>query len=354
MNILITGNRGYVGPTLVRQAKAAGHRVVGLDVGFFESSGDGPSSDIPVDAQIWRDVRDVGPEDLDGVEAVIHLAALSNDVLGQLHPRLTRAINVEATMRLATLARTAGVERFVFASSCAVYGAADAAAAALDETAPLNPLSEYAASKVAGEAGLGRLADGAFTPVFLRFGTAFGVSPRTRFDLVVNNLAGWAHATGEARLTSDGAAWRPIVHIEDMAQAFLAALAAAPEAVSAQAFNVGHPGANHRVREIAEAVCSAFPGSKLVIAGEAHVDPRSYRVSFDKALSGLPGFAPRHTLASGAEEAARFLRDGGLRGRPFDSRFFIRLAQLEHAQACGELNADLRRDLAVHGPEVRP
>jgi nucleoside-diphosphate-sugar epimerase len=319
-------------------AQGRGHTVVGLDTGYFADCG----PDAAPDRQIVRDMRDVGAGDLEGVEAVIHLAGLSNDPMGALDERLTRDINLDATLLLGRLARQAGVGRFVFASSCSLYGAAGGEAA-LDETAPMAPVSAYAVSKARSEEGLLALADDGFSPVFMRNATAYGVGPRPRFDLVVNNLAGWAFANGVLKVMSDGTPWRPLVHIEDISLAALCAVEAPREAVHGQAFNVGRADCNYQVRDIAAAVGRRFPDARVDITGESGGDPRSYRVAFDKALTELPGFKPAWTLERGVDEVARFLRDGGLDDWAFDSRRFIRLAQLKHLIAEGEIDGELRR-----------
>lgn len=318
-------------------AQERGHAVVGLDIGYFKDCG----GDGPVERQIVRDIREVAVADLEGVDAVIHLAGLSNDPMGALDADLTLEINLNGTLRLAALAKAAGVDRFVFASSCSLYGAAGGGAA-LDETAPMAPVSAYAVSKAKAEEGLLALADASFSPVFMRNATAYGVGPRPRFDLVVNNLAGWAYSTGVLRVMSDGTPWRPLVHIEDIALAALCAVEARREVVHAQAFNIGRPDGNYQVKDIAQAVSQAFPEARLEITGESGGDPRSYRVSFAKALSGLPGFEPRWTLERGVDEVACWLRGGGLDGAAFDSRRFVRLAQLQYATAQGRLDGRLR------------
>jgi len=342
MRLLVTGNQGFIGPVLVAMAKARGHAVTGLDVGYFADCIARPEAEAWPDRQVLRDMRDVTPADLEGVDAVVHLAGLSNDPIGELNPRLTYDINLDATLNLARLAKTAGVGRFVFASSCSIYGAAGGAGM-LDETAPLEPVSAYAVSKARSEEGLLALADESFSPVLMRNATAYGLGSRPRFDLVVNNLAGWAYATGKVRVMSDGTPWRPLTHIEDISLAALCAAEAPRAAVHGEAFNVGRSDANYQVRDIAEAVRAAFPGSTLEITGETGGDPRSYRVRFDKALAGLPGFAPRWTLEAGVEEVARWIRDGGLDADDFRSRRFVRLTQLQHAMAAGDLDDQLRR-----------
>lgn len=342
MHILVTGNQGFIGPVLVRLAKESGHKVTGLDIGYFEDCVAGSMTETRPDRQIRRDIRDVTAADLDGVDAVIHLAGLSNDPMGALNPDLTYDINLEATARLGALAKDAGVARFAFASSCSIYGAAGNGGA-LDETAPFNPVSAYAVSKVKSEERLSALADGTFSPVFLRNATAYGVSPRTRFDLVVNNLAGWAHTAGIIKVMSDGTPWRPLVHIEDISRAALAAVTAPRDTVHNQAFNIGRNDANYQVRDIAEAVKAAFPAAKLEITGETGGDPRSYKVDFTRALTELPGFEPQWTLARGVEEIARWLRNNGLKDESFDTRLFIRLKQLKYGMETGALDAELRR-----------
>jgi nucleoside-diphosphate-sugar epimerase len=323
-------------------AQARGHEVTGLDIGYFEGCVARPQADAAADSQILRDIRDVSAADLEGIDAVIHLAGLSNDPMGELNPGLTYDINLEATLRLARLARAAGVKRFVFASSCSIYGAAGGAGE-LDETAPLDPVSAYAVSKARSEEGLAAMADADFSPVFMRNATAYGLGPRPRFDLVVNNLSGWAFTTGAVKVMSDGTPWRPLTHIEDISLAAICAAEAPREAVHNQAFNIGRSDANYQVRDIAEAVRAAFSGSQLEITGEMGGDPRSYRVDFSKALSGLPGFAPQWTLERGVSEVADWLKADGLGADTFDSRLFIRLKQLKHEVDQGVLDTELRR-----------
>ena len=338
MHLLVTGNQGFIGPVLTRMAQARGHRVTGLDIGYFQHCG----PDWPADRQIVRDMREVASCDVEEIEAVVHLAGLSNDPMGELDPALTREINRDGTLHLARLAKAAGIGRFVFASSCSLYGAAGGSAA-LDETARLAPVSAYAVSKAEAETGLLVLADETFSPVLMRNATAYGVGPRPRFDLVVNNLAGWAHTTGELRVMSDGTPWRPLAHIEDIALGALCAAEAPRRAVHAQAFNIGRSDANYQVRDIAEAVGRAFPAAPLEITGEAGADPRSYRVAFDKALQTLPGFDPKWTLEAGVDEVARWLHDGGLRGHDFQGWRFVRLAALRREREAGRLDPALRR-----------
>lgn len=342
MRVLITGHLGYVGPWMVRAFKEAGHHVTGLDVGYFRECVD-PLPGFPApDAERVRDVRDVTAADLRGVDAIVHLAALSNDPLGHINPALTRAINTEASLRLAALAKRTGIRRFVFASSCSIYGGGGDQGAPADEQAPVDPLSAYARSKVDTEAGLSELADADFEPVFMRNATAFGVSPRMRFDLVVQNLIGWGFTTGVIRVLSDGTPWRPIVHIADMSGACVAAATAPAEAVAGEAFNIGRDDNNFRIREIAETIVGILPSVRLEITGEAGPDPRSYRVSFAKAADRLPGFRAEWRLERGCDEIAAWLASGNLRERDFQSRFFVRLRQLQHLMSERFVDSEIR------------
>jgi len=337
MQLMVTGNQGFIGPIVTTMAQSRGHGVTGYDVGYFDNG----NPDTSVDRQIKADIRDITQNDLCGIDGIIHLAALSNDPMGALDPELTLDINYRASVRLAKLAKAAGVHRFVFASSCSLYGASGGNLA-LDETAPMQPVSAYAVSKARTEEALLSLADDQFSPVFMRNATAYGVGPRPRFDLVVNNLAGWAYTDGVLRILSDGTPWRPLVHIEDIALAALCAVEAPADAVHAQAFNIGHPEGNYQVSDIAHAVQAAFPGSTLEFSGTAAPDPRSYRVTFAKALKHLPGFSPRWTLDRGIEEVAVWLKSGSLGTDRFNSRRFIRLEQLQYAMSQGALDGSLR------------
>jgi nucleoside-diphosphate-sugar epimerase len=342
MRVLVTGHLGFIGPVVVRLFKEAGHHVTGLDVGYFRECLPLGTAEPAPDREIVRDVREVEPRDLDGADAVVHLAALSNDPMGELDPELTYDINHRSSVRLARLAREAGVGRFVFSSSCSIYGAAGGEAA-LDETASFNPVSAYAVSKVRTEADLSELADDRFSPVYLRNATACGVSPRIRFDLVVNNLMGWAQTTGTIRVMSDGTPWRPLVHIEDISRAAAAVLTAPKGDVHDRAFNVGVPGENYTVREIAETVRDVVPGSLLSFAGQGGgADNRSYRVSFDLLPSLVPAFQPRWNVAAGAVELRDAYRAANLQLEDFKGRRYVRLAQLKHLLDAGELDGTLR------------
>lgn len=338
MRVLVTGHLGYIGAILVPMATAAGHSVVGLDSDLYAGCDFGaPPPEVPT---IGRDVRDVTADDLAGLEGVIHLAALSNDPLGDLDPSLTAAINTAASLRLARLARDAGVRRFVFSSSCSNYGAAGDDL--VDENATLNPLTPYAVSKVQVEEGLAALADRDFSPVFMRNATAYGVSPRLRCDIVLNDLVGAAHTTGRILVRSDGTPWRPLVHVADIAQAALAALTAPREIVHAEAFNVGRTEENFRVSEIAAIVREAVPGARVAYADGAGPDKRSYRVSFEKIRRLLPAFQPAWTVRAGARELADAYRTRGYSQADHDGARYRRVGRIRAGLASGRLDPALR------------
>ena len=338
MRILLTGHDGYIGTVLAPALLAAGHDVVGLDAGWFSSCafGDGPAPPLA----LAGDIRDVSAETMAGFDAVVHLANLSNDPLGDLRPALTRDINVRGTVALAEAAREAGVGRFVFASSCSLYGAAGASV--VDETAPFAPVTPYGTAKAEAEAGLGALASDGFSPVFLRNATVYGVSPRLRFDLVVNNLTAWAVSTGTIRMISDGSPWRPLVHVRDVCGAVLAALDAPREAIHNEAFNVGRAGENYRVRDVAEIVSEEVPGCRLEFAPGASADDRSYRVDFSKIAERLPTWAPTWTVREGVREVRDALDGRDLSPGRFEGPEFSRVARLRSLLRSGVLDADLR------------
>ncbi|QCX73836.1 UDP-glucose 4-epimerase [Streptomyces sp. YIM 121038] len=342
MRVLLTGHQGYLGTVMAPVLTAAGHEVVGLDSGLFADCVLGPA---PADPQGHRvDLRDVTAEHVAGVDAVIHLAALSNDPLGSLAPELTYDINHHASVRLAELARDAGVRRFLYASTCSVYGAAGDPDLSnlVAEDAPLRPVTPYAESKVRVEDDLHALADGDFTPVYMRNATAFGYSPRLRADIVLNNLVGHALLSGEVLVLSDGTPWRPLVHAADIARAFTAALTAPREAVHDRAFNIGSEVNNVTVAEIAEQVADAVPGAKVNITGESGADPRSYRVDFSRFRAAIPGFDCEWTVRRGALELAEAYRKHGLTREEFEQRF-TRLAVLRAASDAGAVDDTLRR-----------
>ncbi|WP_399142389.1 NAD-dependent epimerase/dehydratase family protein [Streptomyces sp. NBUA17] len=339
MRVLLTGHQGYLGTVMAPVLTAAGHEVVGLDAGLFADCVLGPAPADPPGLRV--DLRDVTAEHVAGVDAVIHLAALSNDPLGSLAPELTYDINHHASVRLARLARDAGVQRFLYASTCSVYGAAGGGDL-VAEDAPLRPVTPYAESKVRVEDDLHALCDGDFSPVYMRNATAFGYSPRLRADIVLNNLVGHALLSGEVLVLSDGTPWRPLVHAADIARAFTAALDAPREAVHDRAFNIGSEANNVTVAEIAEQVAAAVAGSKVVITGETGADPRSYRVDFSRFRAAVPGFDCAWTVKQGAVELADAYRDFGLTREDFEGRF-TRLAVLRAASQTGAVDDTLRR-----------
>lgn len=340
MRVLVTGHNGYIGTVLTPMLMEAGHDVVGMDSNLFERCTFGDESAVPVIPEIRKDVRDADVKDFEGVDAVFHLAGLSNDPLGDLNPGLTEEINWKASVRVAELAKQAGVERFVFASSCSNYGAQGDAP--VDETADLHPVTPYGVSKVRVEQDVSKLADDHFTPVFLRNATAYGVSPRLRFDLVLNNLTAWAYTTGLVYLKSDGTPWRPIVHIKDISRAFIAALEAPREAVFNQAINVGRTQENYRIRQLAEIVVDVVPGSRLEFAPDAGPDKRNYRVDCSKIERLLPNFKPQWDAHKGAIELYETYKRIGLDGTEFEGPRYRRLQHLKELMANGEVDNSLR------------
>ncbi len=341
MRILLTGSSGYVGSVARGVLEAAGHDVVGLDLELYGGCDLAGAAMTPA-PELLLDIRDIEEEHLDGFDAVVHLAALSNDPLGDFDEALTFAINHEATVRLAELARARGVERFVFASSCSIYGATGSDVPR-DETAPLAPLTAYAISKVRVERSLTPLATDEFSPVFLRFGTAYGASPRLRLDIVLNNLVGWALTTGAVRLQSDGTAWRPMIHVEDMAAAVVAALDAPRELVHGEAFNVGAENANHVVRDLALIVADVFSDVAVEFAEGTGADQRSYRVDFSKITTTLTSFRPVWDPRRGARQLAEAYRDAGMDEEMFASDRFVRLSRLRTLIDEGLVDRQLRR-----------
>jgi nucleoside-diphosphate-sugar epimerase len=338
MRVLVTGHKGYIGSVMVPRLLEAGHEVVGLDSDLFRECTFCPG--IETVPELAGDLRDVQREDLEGFDAIIHLAALSNDPLSDLNPALTYDINHAASVRLARLAKEAGVARFLYSSSCSSYG--QAGDDLVDETAELHPITAYAISKIRVERDVTPLADSRFCPTFLRNGTAYGVSPRLRFDLVLNNLVAWAYATGKVHIKSDGTPWRPIVHIEDIALAFLAVLAAPREIVFNQAFNVGQSAENYRIRDLAEIVREVVPGSHIEYAADGGPDPRCYRVDFGKIQRVLPRFKPQWSAVRGAEELYAAYRNERLKLEDCEGPRFKRIDHLKHLLAAGCVDAALR------------
>jgi nucleoside-diphosphate-sugar epimerase len=334
MKLLVTGTEGYIGVRLAESLAQRGHEVVGLDSGFYRDGWlyDGvrkPSK------QISKDVRRITRGDVEGFDAVVHLAELSNDPLGQHNRELTFEINHQGSIKLARLCKEVGIKRFVYTSSCSVYGVASDGT--VNETSPTNPQTAYAECKVLVERDVGALADANFSPTFLRNATAFGASPRMRFDIVLNNLAGLAWTTHEIKMTSDGTPWRPLVHVLDICDAVACSLAAPREAVHNQIFNVGSNAQNYRVREIAEIIADVFPGCQLSF-GQNNGDNRSYRVSFDKIHSKLPGFRCQRDARAGAQELKAVFEKIGMTKEMFEYRAYTRLKQLKHLLNAGQID----------------
>jgi nucleoside-diphosphate-sugar epimerase len=338
MRVLVTGHKGYIGTRLVPLLLKDGHEVTGLDSDLFRRcTFTGTLADVP---EIRKDVRDATAEDVAGFDAVLHLAGLSNDPLGDYRPELTREINERASIRLAELAKGAGVERFVFASSCSNYGAGGNDF--LDEDSPFNPVTPYGTSKVAVEQAVSRMADDGFSPTFLRASTAYGVSPRLRFDLVLNNLTAWAFTTGKVLIKSDGTPWRPIVHVEDIARAYVATLATPREVVHNQAFNVGTTTENYQIRELAEIVQEVVPGCEVTFAEGAGPDKRCYRVDCNRIATTMHAFKPQWTARRGAEELYQAYKAVGLTLEDFEGARFMRIAHVKKLVDDGLLADTLR------------
>ena len=338
MRVLVTGHHGYIGSVLTPTVESAGHEVVGLDTLFYEGCDLGSSARW--DPAVKQDIRDTDVAALEGFDAVVHLAALSNDPLGDLNPDWTFQINFDGTVRVARAAREAGVSRFIFASSCSMYGASGTDDL-LDESAPLQPLTAYAESKVRAEEGLAALGDDGFAIVSMRNATVYGVSPRLRLDIVLNNLAGWAHTTGRVRLLSDGRSWRPLVHVRDLSRMAVAMLEAPDELVAGEAFNVGSADQNYLVRDLAE-MLAEVTGCEVEFARDASPDPRSYRVDFSKLARAFPSFAFERDARGGSEELVNAYRAVPLTTELFEGRRYVRLRQLRHLLDDGELGDGLR------------
>ncbi|MBD2841013.1 NAD-dependent epimerase/dehydratase family protein [Erythrobacter rubeus] len=342
MKVLVTGHLGYIGSVLTPKLLSRGHEVVGLDSALFEGCYFLPgAADI---TSLGGDVREFvkDPEAADklrGIDAVIHLAALSNDPLGDYRPGLTQEINAQGSIDLARLAKEAGITRFAFASSCSNYGASGDDF--INETGDLNPVTAYGVSKVEAEVGIGALADETFSPTFLRASTAYGLSPLLRTDLVVNNLTAWACTTGEVHLMSDGSPWRPIVHVEDIAAAYIAIIEADRQDVHKEVFNIGTTNENYQIREIAELVRDVVPGSKIGFSENASPDVRNYRVDCNYLARKLHGFKPQWTCRRGIEQLYDAYRSVGFTFEQFDGPRFKRIAHMKQRIEQGSLNEDL-------------
>ncbi len=340
MRVLVTGHNGYVGTVLVPMLVKAGHDVVGLDTDLYQAATFGDENGTVAVPAIQKDVRDVTHADIDGFNAILHLAGLSNDPLGDLNPELTYEINHQASVRLAQIAKELGVERYIFSSSCSNYGAG--VDDWLTEESAFNPVTPYGKSKVMVEQDVAKMADDNFSRSFLRSATAYGVSPRLRFDLVINNLTAWAYTTGLVYLKSDGTPWRPVVHIEDMALAFVAALHAPRELIHNEAFNVGRPEENYRIRELAEIVAEVVPNSRVEFAEGASPDKRNYRVDSSKIARTLPEYKPQWTARRGAQELYEAYQQIGLQVEEFEGPRYRRIDHIKMLMAEGRLDDRLR------------
>jgi nucleoside-diphosphate-sugar epimerase len=344
MHVLVTGHKGYVGTVAVPILQAQGHQVIGLDNDLFEGCnfGDaltsGEISDVPY---LRKDIRDVEASDLRGVDAVLHLCALSNDPLGNLNPKVTLEINYLASVKIAQLAKKAGAQRFIFMSSCSVYGAAGDGM--VTEESDLNPVTPYGISKMKAEKEISALADSDFSPTFLRSATAYGVSPMLRFDIVLNNFVAWAYTSGMVLLKSDGTAFRPIIHLEDISRAFTIVLKSPRDLIHNQVFNLGITAENWQIRDLAEIAREAVPNSRIEYAKGAEPDKRSYKVDFGKISQTLTNFKPRWNARLGAKQLYEAFRKVGVTVDEFEGPRYRRITHIENSLASGLLDSTLRR-----------
>lgn len=341
MNVLVTGNRGYIGAVLVEMLSSMNYKITGYDAGYYQDCSLCKISQ-PI-RQIKKDIRDVVDDDLKGIDAVIHLAALSNDPLGELAPGLTEEINLMGTVKLARCAKKMGVKRFIYSSSQSMYGISASDHELEEDTSEKKPLTVYARTKWQAECALKDMGDQNFHVICFRPSTVFGVSPTLRCDIVFNNLVACAYTTGKIEIKSDGSPWRPVVHVRDLSHAYIAGLEAPLDLVSGQAFNVGIPNGNFTVRDLAQAAQRAVAGSTLVFTGEHGNDSRTYQVSFKKILSVLKNyFKPEWDLDRGGMELVEFFKKVGFNEEHFRGRNCIRLKQIHHLRSVGQLNENLR------------
>ena len=338
-SIIVTGNLGYIGIILTQDLLNEGYKVIGMDTDYYRDK-KLIQFNIPKDIlQLKKDIRHATIEDFHNVDAVIHLAALSNDPLGKINPELTNDINYLSSLRLAEMAKKANVSRFLFSSSCSIYGHTENKK--LNENSPMKPLSAYAHSKVNLENALSKLADDKFSPVYLRNGTAYGISPNMRFDLVVNNLTGWGYTTKEIKILSDGRAWRPIVHIKDISNAFTAALKAPKEIIHNEAFNVGVNSENYQVKSMADEIHNQMKDCEVKILGENNPDQRDYNVNFDKIKEKLNDFKPQWTLKKGVKELIEIFEEINFDYEMFQNKNYTRLNQLKYLLENDKLDENL-------------
>ena len=338
MRVLVTGHKGYIGTVMVPMLQQYGHSVIGIDSDLYRNSTYG-TPPLPVE-EIIKDVRDIEPADLAGVDAIVALAALSNDMLGDINPDITYEVNHHACVRLAEMAKDLGIKRYVFASSCSMYGAAGDAV--LDESAEFNPVTAYATSKVWVERDVSQMASDDFSPTFMRNATAYGVSPRIRFDVVLNNLSAWAYTTGKVQMKSDGTPWRPVVHIEDISKAVVAVLNSPREKVHNLAVNVGINSENYQIRKLADFVRQTIPDCEISFADDAGPDLRNYRVNFDKYVSNFPDFELQWNALDGAQSIYDSYRRFGLNKDEYEGPKYKRIAQLKSLIASGQLDETMR------------
>lgn len=337
--IIVTGCNGYIGSLLVSLLIEKGYNVTGIDTKYFDKDCELFDTDMEI-KEIKKDTREINEKDLEGGYAICHLAALSNDPIGELNPKLTFDINHKASVRIAETAKKVGVEKFIYSSSCSLYGIADGKIA-LTEEAEFNPVTAYAKSKIYSEKDIMPLADENFSVTFLRNSTAYGVSPKLRLDLVVNNLVGWAVTTKQIKIMSDGTPWRPLIHAEDIARAFVAVIEAPKENVNKQSFNTGLNSENYQIKDIANLIGQVIPGCEIIITGEHGSESRSYRVNFDKISEVLPNFKPKWNLRKGIEQIFDYYLKYNMDDKKFIGRYFIRLKQLQYLLNSNKIDSNL-------------